>query len=141
MRRAGAGLVVALLGAQAIPVGRTNPPIAGDVPAPGDIKVVLRRACYDCHSRETRWPWYSRVAPVSWLIASDVREGRREVDFSAWMAYPPAKQAKKRREIAEQVREGEMPPWYYILMHLDARLDEADRQRLITWTGETNLTP
>jgi hypothetical protein len=123
---------VALL-AQLVPVERTNPPVAAQIAAPTPVHALLRRACYDCHSRETVWPWYSRVAPVSWLTAHDVREGRAELDFSAWAAYPPGRQAKKLRESAEEIGAGEMPPWYYRLVHPEARLTAGERELLRGW--------
>jgi hypothetical protein len=98
------------VGAQFVPVARTNPAVRADVAAPPEIAVLLRHACYDCHSHETAWPWYSRVAPVSWLIVHDVEEGRCELDFSAWDAYDPAQRAKKLRESADEIAEGDMPP-------------------------------
>jgi Haem-binding domain len=115
---------------QLVPVDRSNPPVEGEMPAPPEVREVLRRACYDCHSNETVWPWYSHVAPVSWLLARDVSEGRREVNYSRWSSYSPKRQAKLRKETWKEVEEGEMPPWYYLPMHPAARLDEADRARL-----------
>ena len=97
------------------------------------MQAVLRRACYDCHSHETVWPWYSTVAPISWLVAHDVHEGREELDFSTWDAYAPAKRAKLLRETAKETSEGEMPPWYYVLVHPDARLANEDVVLLRTW--------
>jgi hypothetical protein len=126
-------LIALLVGAQLVPVARTNPTIEVDVAAPAEIDALLRRACYDCHSRETAWPWYSRVAPVSWLIVRDVEEGRRELDFSGWDAYDSAQRAKKLRESADEIAEGEMPPWYYRLVHADARLTAAEREALRAW--------
>jgi hypothetical protein len=127
---------VILLLAQAIRPARTNPPVEGDVAAPPDVHALLRRACYDCHSNETVWPWYARVAPVSWLVAHDVEEGRREVNFSTWTAYDPARRVKKLRETAKEVAEGDMPPWYYVAIHPEARLRDAERERLRAWTNE-----
>jgi hypothetical protein len=120
---AATAVIVLVVGAQLVPVARTNPAIEADVAAPAEIDALLRRACYDCHSRETAWPWYSRVAPVSWLLVRDVEAGRRELDFSAWDAYDPAQRAKKLRESADEIAEGDMPPWYYRLVrgrHVDA---------------------
>jgi len=128
-------LIALVVGAQLVPVTRTNPAIKADVAAPAEIDALLRRACYDCHSRETAWPWYSRVAPVSWLVVHDVEEGRRELDFSAWDAYDAAQRAKKLRESADEIAEGEMPPWYYRLVHADARLTAAEREALRAWCG------
>ena len=67
-----------------------NPPVTGDITAPPDVAVVLRQSCYDCHSNETRWPWYSSVAPIAWVIAHGVERGRQELNFSEWTAYLPA---------------------------------------------------
>jgi len=129
------GLAVLAI-AQAFRVDKTNPPVQQDVAAPPEVAAVLQRACYDCHSNETVWPWYSNVAPISWLLARDVREGRRELNFSAWNEYNAKKQTKKLKEIAEEVAEGEMPPWLYIAAHRHAALSQADAERLRVWTAE-----
>jgi Haem-binding domain len=120
-------LGIVLLAIQLVPVERSNPPVEGEMPAPPEVREVLRRACYDCHSNETVWPWYSHVAPVSWLLAHDVSEGRRELNYSRWSSYSPKRQAKLRKETWKEVDEREMPPWYYLPMHPAARLGEADR--------------
>ena len=131
-------LVVAALLIQLIPFGHshTNPPVtketAWDSPQTADL---MRRACYDCHSNQTVWPWYSNVAPVSWLVQSDVNDGRRHLNFSEWET--PGRHAK---DVAEQVTEGEMPPWFYRQMHPPARLTDAEKQALITG-AEKSLGP
>ena len=76
LRIGGLALIVCLVAAQFVPVDRTNPPVGQEIVAPAEVMTVLERACYDCHSNETVWPAYSRVAPVSWLVARDVQEGR-----------------------------------------------------------------
>ena len=121
------------LGIQLIPVDRTNPPIESDIPTSPEVKVVLRRACYDCHSHETVWPWYSQIAPISWIIARDVQEGRAELNFSTWTRYSTQQQVKKLKESWEEIAEGEMPPWLYLAMHREVRLSEADRALLRQW--------
>jgi len=126
-------LLSALLVAQVIPVSRSNPPVTGDIAAPPGIVVTLREACYDCHSNETVWPWYSRVAPVSWLVASDVREGREEVNFSEWNSYSEKRKAKKLKEMADEIRDGDMPPWNYEIMHAHASMNELQRDALLQW--------
>jgi hypothetical protein len=128
--------IALLVIAQVFRIDRTNPPVVQDVAAPAEVDGLLRRACYDCHSNETVWPWYSQVAPVSWLLARDVHEGRNELNFSTWSAYAPAKKDKKLKESAEEVAEGEMPPWFYVLVHRDAALSPADVERLRAWTAE-----
>ena len=87
LKRLGFALIVILTGIQFIPVERSNPPARSAVAAPSEVQALLRRACFDCHSNETVWPWYSHIAPVSLLIAGDVRRGRKEVNFSAWEKY------------------------------------------------------
>lgn len=127
------GVAALLLVAQVFPVSRRNPPVESDVPASPEARVVLRQACYDCHSNQTVWPWYAHVAPVSWLIAHDVEEGRASVNFSTWAAYDAAKRSKLLRESAEEIADGEMPPWYYRLMHPEARLTPAAADVLRAW--------
>jgi cytochrome c551/c552 len=133
LKRVGFLLVVVLIAIQFVPLARTNPPERAKAPAPEDVQVLLQRACFDCHSNETRWPWYAYVAPVSFLIARDVSEGRREVNFSLWNQYNAQREARKRKEIVEQVQSGKMPQWYYLLLHPDAKLSDADRQTIIKW--------
>ncbi|TMA36652.1 MAG: hypothetical protein E6J79_12845 [Deltaproteobacteria bacterium] len=128
-----AGLLVVVQGFR---IDRTNPPVEQDVAAPASVEALLRHACYNCHSHETVWPWYSHVAPVSWLLAHDVSEGRRELDFSTWTAYPPARKIRKLRKSADEVAKGKMPPWYYALVHPEARLTAAERAMLDAWTAE-----
>jgi Haem-binding domain len=72
----GVALIAALVAIQFVPVTTANPPVESDIPTSPEVKTVLRRACYDCHSHETVWPWYSQIAPISWIIARDVHEGR-----------------------------------------------------------------
>lgn len=116
---------------------RTNPPVKSDFIAaahpPASVAASLRAACYDCHSHETKWPLYARIAPVSWLIASDVTEGREHLDFSDWPA-DAAGAAKKLDRINEVLDYREMPPKKYTLIHADARLTEAQRKEIMDWT-------
>jgi hypothetical protein len=97
------------------------------------VRAILRRACYDCHSNETFWPWYSRIAPISWLVARDVHEGRKELNFSTWNRYTTKQQLKNFKESWAEVAEGEMPPWIYLPVHRDAVLSAEDRRLLRTW--------
>jgi hypothetical protein len=126
-------LMFAFVLIQFIPVDRTNPSVETEVPATPEVREVLRRACYDCHSNETVWPWYSRIAPVSWLIARDVHEGRDDLNFSTWNRLSSKKQLKALRESWEEVQEGEMPPWFYLPPHPEAYLSDSDRTLLRTW--------
>jgi heme-binding protein len=138
MRRSGKiglGCVAVLAAAQGIRFARTNPPVTGEIGAPADIAPVLRRACYDCHSNETVWPWYSQIAPFSWLLQRDVEEGRRRLNFSEWDEYAsdPGTASVKLTEIATSVALGGMAPWYYRMLHPAARLSAVQRELLRQW--------
>jgi hypothetical protein len=99
-----------------------------------EVTAVLDRACRDCHSNDTIWPWYSNVAPISWLVIDHVRSGRRHFNYSEWAAYGPDKERELLQEICEETRDGSMPVGSYTLVHRDARLSEADVLALCTWT-------
>jgi cytochrome c551/c552 len=133
IRRVAYGLAAALVVAQLVPVSRTNPPVDAEIVVEPDVRALLRRACYDCHSYETVWPWYAWVAPVSWLVAHDVNHAREELDLSRFEAYAPKRQRKKLAQIGEEVEEGHMPLWYYVPLHPRARLADEERRRLIDW--------
>ncbi|HOP41420.1 MAG TPA: heme-binding domain-containing protein [Geobacteraceae bacterium] len=131
-------LFLTLVLIQLVPVRRTNPPIETEIATPGHIKAILRKACYDCHSNTTRWPWYSSIAPVSWLVAGDVTRGREELNFTTWNRYTPKKQASLRKDVWKQVEEGHMTPRLYRLMHPEARLAHAEKE-VLRWTALTLL--
>jgi len=117
-----------------VPVERTNPPVTGDVAAPLDVGAVLRRSCYDCHSNETRWPLYAYLAPVSWLVAHDVNEGREALNFSEWQSLSSAARTHAREETWEEVEEGDMPLGIYLLLHPSARVKDSEKERLRAWS-------
>lgn len=130
------GVVLLLLVIQLIPVSAVDdPPVEEEIAAPGDIMGILRRSCFDCHSNETVWPWYSRVMPAKWLVRRDVEEGREHLNFSTWNRYDAEERAEKLEEVAEEVEEEEMPLWFYTPLHRDARLTAEDRQRLVEWAA------
>lgn len=124
------GLVLGLLLLiQFVPYGRnhTNPPVRQEpVWDSPQTAALARRACFDCHSNQTVWPWYSNIAPVSWLVQNDVDEGRRKLNFSEWDL--PQKEAD---EAAEQVQKGKMPPWFYLPPHPEAWLSAEEKQAFI----------
>ena len=128
-------MAVVLVLVQLVPVQRSNPPAAGELVAPDEVMQVLRRSCYDCHSSETRWPWYARVAPVSWLVARDVKLGRENINFSDWQSYSAYDQGWTAREALEEVHEGKMPLRPYLWMHPEARLSEVDISALERWAA------
>jgi hypothetical protein len=104
--------------AQLVPYGRkhVNPPVAAEPSwADADTRVFAKRACFDCHSNETRWPWYSNIAPVSWLVQHDVDRGRAVLNFSE-----STRTEEEASESAESILEGEMPPRLYVSVHKDA---------------------
>jgi hypothetical protein len=115
---------------------RTNPTVVSDLLAssapPPHVAAMLRSACYDCHSSETKWPWYSRVAPMSWLIANDVRDGRENLNLSDW-PKDSTRAAKRLENMSEEIGYGDMPPKKYTAIHADARLTEIQRKELTDW--------
>lgn len=127
-------LAVIFIAIQLVPVERTNPAVVADFDGPTAVKAVLETSCYDCHSHETSWPWYSRVAPMSWLVAHDVEEARDHLNFSQWGTLDAKRREKLTEEIWEEVEEGEMPLKVYLLAHPDARLSEADKATLRDWS-------
>ena len=133
---AGAIALAALL--QLVPVKRDNPPVKDEVPAPQNVKAILERACYDCHSNRTVWPWYAYVAPVSWLVTKDVRDGRKEVNFTEWPMFDQDEQDHAYKHIAKQVERRGMPLSNYLLMHPKAKLSDEDRRVLVTWAKENS---
>jgi len=129
MRRALVVLALLFVLIQVVPYGRAheNPPVskepAWDSP---QTRALVERVCFDCHSHKTVWPWYSHIAPFSWLIQHDVDEAREHLNFSQW-----DKPQKHADEAAEEYEEGEMPPWFFYPLHSEAKLDDAERAQLI----------
>lgn len=128
-------IVTVMIAVQFVPVDRTNPPVSRDLGAEPAVASILRRSCYDCHSNETEWPWYSYVAPVSWLVARDVHEGREHLNFSTWDTYSPEQQAKLIREALEEVESGEMPMSIYLVTHRNAAISNSDLATLRAWAN------
>jgi mono/diheme cytochrome c family protein len=109
-----------LVAIQLVPYGRahSNPPVQAEPPWDSEAtRTLFFQACGDCHSNETVWPWYSAVAPVSWLVQHDVDEGREHLNVSEW-----GRERQDGDEAAEMVRDEEMPPWFYLPLHPEARL-------------------
>ncbi|NTV02187.1 MAG: heme-binding domain-containing protein [Chlorobiaceae bacterium] len=124
-----AGTAAVLLLIQLVPFGKdhTNPPATGTPKwdSPRTLE-LFNRACKDCHSNETVWPWYSNVAPVSWLTALDVKIGRKKFNVSEW----GREGVNKGDEAAEETREGKMPPWFYLPAHPEAKLTPSEKDEL-----------
>jgi len=133
------GIIVIL---QFIPSGRPdNNPVAGQdihnqIEVPVDVSVIFKNACYDCHSQEVRYPWYSYVAPVSFLVSRDVKVGRAQLDFSLWEDLSKRKQLKALDEIATEVKEGNMPLPIYPPLHPEAKLTQEDKDLVVAWVED-----
>jgi hypothetical protein len=140
LRIALTALGACLLVAQFIRPERTNPPFDAEADivaaskAPQPIADLLKRSCKDCHSYETVWPWYSNVAPASWLVARDVREARMMMTFSEWAGYDASSAADLLEAMCQQATLGRMPLWQYRLIHWGASLDEDEVKMLCDWT-------
>jgi len=102
--------------------------------APENIKLILSKACYDCHSNQTNYPWYSYVAPVSWLIAKDTKEGREELNFSDWAELSKRKKIGILKDMAEEVEEKKMPLEIYTVVHRKATLTDDEIEAVSDWT-------
>ena len=129
---AAAVLAVAVLAAQAFQPDRSNPAVdpavtwqAVAMPSP-EVAAIVYRSCRDCHTNETVWPWYSRLSPMSWLVANDVREGRAKLNFSRWDIYSPEMSQTRMGEACDEVRKGDMPLRFYTPLHPDAKLTAKD---------------
>jgi hypothetical protein len=131
-------LAIIVIGIQFIPVDRSNPPVTQEIDAPANVLSILKTSCYDCHSNESKWPWYSYIAPVSFLVAGDVEDGRKRVNFSEWDKYDEKKRAKKLEHIVDMVEEGEMPLPMYTFIHTDAKLDSSKIRIIKAWATFDN---
>lgn len=128
-------ILIVILQVVSLPVlnQQMNPPVVQE-PVWVDLQTrdIAQRACFDCHSNETHWPLYSKIAPVSWLITKDVVEGRETLNFSEWN-----KVYEEADEVGEVIQEGEMPLWFYLPLHPEAQLSETEKQQLIDGMNAT----
>lgn len=133
-------VVILLFAAQLYRPERTNPyadpkqGIHAILTTDPQVVSVMKRSCNDCHSNQTVWPWYSKVAPASWLVVSDVNRGRAAANFSEWSKYSPQEQQKRLEKICSEISDGEMPALQYTLMHPSARLTAAQKSAVCQWT-------
>jgi hypothetical protein len=132
--RVALGIVLLVLAlAQLVPIDRSNPPVISDLPAPPEVKAILQRSCYACHSHETVWPFYGYVAPVSWLLAMDIHDAREEMNFSTWNTYRVDEREHHLEEIVEEIEEGHMPPGHYRLFHPGEQIKASELELLRAW--------
>jgi len=137
-------ILLALLVAQFFRPDRNDPGsdptlvIGQQMNVPPSVRSILERSCFDCHSNQTRWPWYSSFAPVSWLVANDVKEGRGHLNFSEWGTYTRKRQIAKLDMMVSEVDKNQMPLKTYLLLHRDATLSEADKDVLCTWAEQAS---
>ena len=129
-------IAVILIAIQFIPVDKTNPAVTAELDAPMEVISVFKRSCYDCHSNETVWPWYSNIAPVSWLVASDVKDARAHLNFSEWENHSRKDRVKMKEEIWEEIEDEKMPLWKYNILHPAAILKQKDKDLIRGWAGE-----
>ncbi len=108
--------------------------------APPKMEQRIRSSCYDCHSYETRYPWYSQIAPVSWFLRKHIKEGREHLNFSTWGMKKHSAQLHLLEEAYEEVLEGEMPLRGYALMHGEAKMSQAEREELAAWFKQVYLS-
>jgi hypothetical protein len=128
------GLVVGI-GIQFVPVKGigSNPPARFKLDAPPEVEAILRESCFDCHSNETEWPFYARIAPGSWLMSRDVVKGRSRMNMSEWGDADEDERSIDRENSWDKIEEGEMPPWFYLPLHPSARLNDEEKQLLKSW--------
>lgn len=132
-------IVLILIGIQFITIDKTNP--TADMSKdfikltnpPQKIGELIKSSCYDCHSFHTKYPWYSDIAPMSWLIKEHINDGRRHLNFSIWTEYKEKKKDTKLGECIDMVRTGEMPMKGYLMLHDEAELSEEQRQKFVMW--------
>lgn len=135
-------LFVAFIAIQFYRPDFTNPPVvAGENlfatnEVPENVKSILVRSCGDCHTNETKYPWYSKISPSSWFLADHISEGRKHLNFSVWNTYELRRKNKKLDEICEQVESKEMPLPSYLWIHWDAKLAEDEVKTLCEWTKQ-----
>jgi hypothetical protein len=111
--------------------------IAKQVPVPADVQALLKNACYDCHSKNTRYPWYVNVQPVAWFMSDHIREGKKELNFDEFGTYSARRQLSKLKAIAGSIKDGSMPLASYKFIHKGARISVAEKEIIISWALHT----
>ena len=133
------GILALLLIIQLFRIDKTNPPIDTTkdfvklTSPPAEVAQLVKNVCYDCHSHETKYPWYTNIAPVSWWVKGHIDHGRENLNFSTWADYEPKKANHKLEECYEEVEETHMPLASYTWMHPEARMSDDQRTVLVNW--------
>ncbi|MFH1196247.1 MAG: heme-binding domain-containing protein [bacterium] len=126
-------IFLTLIGIQFIEVERSNPPVTAELRASPSVKNVFKTSCYDCHSNETKWPFYSKIAPVSFLIVGHVEDGRSKLNFSVWESYGINQKIELKEEIWKEVSEDEMPMKMYTFLHPNSVLTLEQKATIKKW--------
>ncbi|MHB8261098.1 MAG: heme-binding domain-containing protein [Bacteroidia bacterium] len=123
-------------------IGTTDGPndIAHTVTVSPEIRKILDKSCYDCHSNHTEYPWYFNIQPVAWWIANHVNDGKHHLNFSEFNTYKSKRKFKKLTEIKDEIEEGGMPMDYYLWIHGNAKLNETEKNSIYKWVGESLIT-
>jgi heme-binding protein len=129
------GIVILLVVIQFFGPEKTNPPVKADLIADVNVKTILKTSCYDCHSNETVYPWYSNIVPVSYLLMNHINEGREHLNFSDWENLDSTKKEKLQKEIWEEVEKNKMPLSSYLKLHSEAVLDKTQKEVIKKWAG------
>lgn len=111
--------------------------IARQISVPANVQVLLKNACYDCHSNNTRYPWYVNIQPIAWFLSHHIREGKKELNFDEFGSYPGRRQLSKLKSIAGSIKDGSMPFSSYTFMHKEARLSQKENTLIIDWALQT----
>ena len=111
--------------------------ITNTIVVPDNVLSVFKNSCYDCHSNDTRYPWYVNIQPIAWMMANDIKEGKQNLNFSEFGTYSIRKQANKLRAIAKSINDGSMPISAYTIMHTDAKLSEENKKMITEWVSKT----
>ena len=136
------GVVILIVSIQFFRIDKSNPASDPKVDffiveeVPEDVQAIIKTSCFDCHSNNAVYPWYTNVAPVSWWVKQHIDEGRDELNFSEWGTYSIKRKLHKLEEIEELIEEGEMPLNTYLWVHGEAKLTEQQQKKLINWTKE-----
>lgn len=139
------GFIALLVIIQFFRIDKTNPAIVQEndfisvTNPPENIKQLLKTSCYDCHSNESTYPWYTNIAPVSWWVKQHINEAREELNFSEWGTFTEKRKKHKLEEVYEEVEEGEMPLKSYLIVHSDAKLTTEQKNELVAWFKAEHL--